>query len=560
MIAASRVDACAARRVGWIRAMNCKSPTVWLTVVLLGLAGPLVNVQPALAQTPAATSADAAQAQALAAQNRWPEAAVAYDRIARGQTQDPPATRQHAELQVAVCLMHMGLTRSSLRILGAVASNPQHAQARQGASLLSDLTRTLPTAARSEALLGAQIEPVIASFQGPADQERAAHLNLLLGKREYLRGSYEASIRAFDRVAASSQSAARSRLWKAAAYVRTHRSVPAVKALRDAIDLIELGVPGVADEALMLDVALASIARIHYAASVRDDESGSLIVSSTQLSAAHKYFQRIRASSPEWLEVAYEMAWMYVLAGDFVRAGGFLRTLTSSAFPSGRAASATVLRGYLAFALCRYDEAKGFATQFDRRFGADAAELQGLISRTLKTGREDAFLQLLADARDTRSPMDPDARATVERAQADRMIASHLAWLQRLDGELAALAATGAFGATPPGSDARAALQSERARVVRETSRLIREYLEAEQGELALATQQNTDLKASIAAAEHNRLGDQRGAQVTVAESKIYGQVAPRPVLWPFQGRLPDDVRRMESGFFYQPQGSQCGR
>ena len=144
---------------------------------------------------PSPLSPVASSARRHQAQDRWLDCAVLWDRVARGQTQDTRAARQHAQYERAVCLARLGLTFPALRAAGALAGQPAHRRSRDAARLFAELTRSVPAPvrmldeqrARAATLARSSGAPVLGDAQAALDgvrRQAATEVGRLL--RQYL--------------------------------------------------------------------------------------------------------------------------------------------------------------------------------------------------------------------------------------------------------------------------------------------------------------------------------------------------------------------------------------
>ncbi|MHB9004681.1 MAG: hypothetical protein ACYC6C_11575, partial [Coriobacteriia bacterium] len=212
---------------------------------------------------------------------------------------------------------------------GRIAQNPLHPRSHDAVVALSRLTRQVPGGADLERFFATESPQLIASIPNPVKRSAAS---FLLGKQRYTAGDHAGAIGALQAVLEADPLRAHALLLAGAAHVRMHKSAPAIQAFRMSLASLDAGAPR-RDRPYMRDVALAAIARTFVNAAVRPNDEGRLQVDATRLSAAVKYMKLVDPSSPLWPDIAFELAWAYFFAGDYVRADGFSRALTQSAFP-----------------------------------------------------------------------------------------------------------------------------------------------------------------------------------------------------------------------------------
>jgi len=463
-----------------------------------------------------------------------------------------------AQWQQAMAFANARLTQAAVRTLAPIAQNPLHPHHRDALARLALFARETPDGADLERWFGAATPASIATLPDAPGSPRDAAM-VLVGKHRYLAGSYEEAARALAAVDAKDPLKPRALFYESAAQTRLGRSVPAVQALQRLLAVLDAAPPSL-DRAYFHDLALVSTARIYFGASVRLDENDAPTVDSSKLSAAAKYFEMVDTASPLWPDVAHELAWVFFLADDHSRADGHARFLTAGAADGSHAASALVMRAVIAFSNCRYDEAEAHALALRRMADPQHAKLAALISQTA-VGGDAAFATLLADFRDGRTIVEPAIVGFVGRVLVDHGIARRMTYLRHLDAEAAGLAQSGALSASLQGVEARAAVDIERARVMRGISSSARASLEGARDDLAAAIADAQNVLTHVLAAKRNQLDAAiAGSLVTVRESER-NILKPQPVqLDPFERRLPDHVRRYPTMLFYSEVRSKCGR
>src|SRR5262245_54464838 len=70
------------------------------------------------------TSHEAEEARRLFERQRWMDAAIALDRVARGDTGDDESSRQIARYRLDIALYRLELNEASLRVFSSIASRP----------------------------------------------------------------------------------------------------------------------------------------------------------------------------------------------------------------------------------------------------------------------------------------------------------------------------------------------------------------------------------------------------------------------------------------------------
>jgi hypothetical protein len=459
-----------------------------------------------------------------------------------------PARATPAELELARSLDRAGYEQAALATIGAVLDRPSDLTRANALAFLGAKAATTPAAAHLEARL-ARVSPAeIERARTGTDRASASGLAYLAGKAAYAAGRDEDAVRAFEKVDRASPLVPRAEILAGAAHVRLRRSVPAMasfqRAIRDA--------DAAPDPGYVRDLTNLSIARTFGAAAVRRDESDTPVADAIKLSAAVKFYLLVDPSSDLWPDAAYELAWTYFLAGDYLEAEGYARALASPAFADAHAIDGLILRAVMEFSTCRYDLASATAVRARDEATRISLALAPLVAATAPNG----FVALLDAVRAGRTNAGA-ARPSIERALGDRGIVQRMGYLARLGREEALAARAPADVAERE----RRAIAEERARVVQDTSRALKEMYEAEVARLNRASADATKVLIDVTAAQRNQLDASIVAGLVTAQEGLRNRLERiPPVLWPFEARLPGDRRRLESGYFYSPSDSRCGR
>ena len=503
---------------------------------------------------PLFAAAALALALAVAGPLAWPDAQ------ARAETRSVTRAQADAEWAQASALSDAGLVESASAALGPIAENPAHPHFLDALARLANIARAAPEGADIESWF----DHVPPDAVGSLTRSDAGGVGYLLGKSLYRAGSYDAAISALVHVDPSDPLAPRALLWMSAAYVRQRSATPAVAALQRALATLDAALPSY-DRAYLRDLALASLARIYFSSAIQLDEgTDAPTVDATRLSAAVKYWERLDTGSALWPDASFELATAYFLAGDRARAEGLARFAGVVAGGGRHAVSLRVLRVASAFKDCAFDDAHAQLLGVRAIAGPLEAHLGAAIARAAASGRDDAFFALLVAVRDGRAAIEPDAGLVVQRALVDRSIARRMAYLGRIDAEGAALARS-SFAAWPVGQAARVALDRARARVASEIGRQARDLLTAEHDELtdalAAAAGLDDDLNQVARGGVHG-LSDLLAAALVRGGTFRARDASPAfypPFLFPFDRRLPDNVRRYGTLLFYSVRGTTCG-
>jgi len=500
----------------------------------------------------------AAQAKRLFDGEKWLDAALALNRVSKGETGDDEGNKQLAQYHLAIALYRLKFYQGAYGIFSEIADKPNHLKFNETLLWLSKLATDLPEPADIVERVGKYNDDQVAKFNNSNQRELFWQLNYLLGRYKYRNRQYDDALRLFGKVARESKYYVKSQFFSGISNVQLRKSVPAVQSFQRIVGAIEEGVE-VEDEARMRDLAYLSMARTYYSASIRLDENGQPTIDSTKLSAAVKYWNRVDVASEYWLDGLFEESWAYFMAGDYAHALGNIHTIQAPYFPNSYYHEAEVLKAVIYFANCQYDDANTIVARFQQRYQPIYDDLAKVLKKFSGDNQEEAFYKFLKDVRDGKADVPPRIKTVVENALSDRQLLRHLQYVQVLDDEGARFKKANAnFRDSPLGNDVKDALQLARDIAVRNAGQLARERYERNLAELNEHLRDSAKILIDITAAQRNQL-DQAiaGSQVSVQESQR-NIVKPddEHVIWPFDG----EYWRDEQGFYRQTITSKCGR
>jgi tetratricopeptide (TPR) repeat protein len=503
---------------------------------------------------------EAAQAKRLFDSERWSEAALALDRVQKGETGDDEGNKQIAHYNLAISLYRLKLYQASYNIFSTIADNPNHLKFNETLLWLSKLATQLPEPADIIERVGKYKADAIARFNNPNQRDLYWQLNYLLGRYKYRNRQYEEAIRLFQNVGKESKYLVKAQFFQGISYVQLRRSVPAVKSFQRIVTAIDEGVEGVEEEDRMRDLAYISMARTYYTASIKLDENNTPTVDGKKLSAAVKYWNKIDVASEYWLDGLFEESWAYFMAGDYPRALGNIHTIQSPYFPNSFYPEADILKAVIFFSNCQYDDATTIVARFKLKYEPIKKELEQVLSRYKGENQEAPFFRFLRDVRDGKTELSPAVRPIVENALSDRQLLRNIEYVRVLeDEERTFQKAPAPFRSSPLGGDVKDALELAKELAIRNAGNLARERYQRTLDELNEHLRDSAKILIDITAAQRNKLEQTiQAGQVSKEESKIYGVVKPdeEHVLWPFDGEFWRD----ELGFYRQVVISNCGR
>jgi hypothetical protein len=502
---------------------------------------------------------EAAQAKRLFDAERWSEAALALDRVQKGETGDDDGNKQIAHYNLAICLYRLKLYQASYNIFSVIADNPNHLKFNETLLWLSKLATQLPEPADIVERVGKYKAEAIERFNNPNQRELFWQLNYLLGRFKYRNRQYEEAIRLFENVRKESKYFVKAQFFQGISYVQLRRSVPAVKAFQRIVTAIDEGVQ-IEDEERMRDLAYLSMARTYYTASIRLDENNSPTVDEKKLSAGVKYWNKIDVGSEYWLDGLFEESWAYFMAADYPRALGNIHTIQSPYFPNSFYPEADILKAVIYFSTCQYDDATTIVARFKVKYEPIKKELEEVLNRFKGENQEAPFFNFLRDVRSGKADLSPSIRPIVENALSDRQLLRNIEYVRVLEEEEATFKkAPDPFRNSSVGGDVKDALDLAKELAIRNAGKMSNDRYQRTLDELNEHLRDAAKILIDITAAQRNKLEMTIAAgQLSKEEMKTLGVVNPdeEHVLWPWDG----EYWRDELGFYRQVVISNCGR
>jgi tetratricopeptide (TPR) repeat protein len=504
---------------------------------------------------------DAAAAKRLFDQQKWADASLAFYRVVAGETGDDPGNQQLAQYYLAISLYRMKLYQASYALFSLISESKNHLKFRETLLWLAKLATQLPEPADIIERVGKYSDDEIARFNNGQQRELFYQLNYMLGRYRYRNRQYEDAIRLFNKVTDSSPYFVQAQFFQGISYVQLRKSVPAVNSFQRVINALDKGVKGVEDEDRMHDLALMSMARTYYSASVKvDDETNQSSIDAKKLSAAVKYWNSVDEASEYWIDALFEESWAYFMAGDYPRALGNIHTIEAPYFPNSFKPEATILQAVIYFFNCNYEAAISTVARFNIKYRPVKEELEKVLKRYEGKDQEGPFFKFLVSVRDGTADLDPKIKGIVELALGDRQLLRNIEYVRMLDEELNRFkAAPASFRTSGLGEQVQDALKFAREIAVKNAGELAMSRYQRNLDELNENLRNGDKLLIDITAASRNLLDEAlQSGQVSKAESKIYGVVKPdeEHVIWPFNG----EYWRDELGFYRQVVESACGR
>jgi len=515
-------------------------------------------------QAAAAAPAEGPPSEALAnalrlyQEDKYPEAAVQFQRIVEGEAKDSEGNKQKAQFFLGKSLYHLKYYQSALAVFDEISQQGKgHIFFDQTLQWLAQLASQLPEPAGIIEKVGrydlAQIEE---SKSGEAKQFYA-QLVYLLGRSKYAQGEFEQAIQLFEQVPKDSKWYVQAEMFAGISHVRMRQARPAIQAFRKILDTAEGGDLESEDGDRVEDLAWLSLARMYYTAANKvDEETGDRSVDGKLLGAAVDAWSRIDTGSEYWLDALFEGSFAFFLADEFSRALGNIHTIFSPYFENSYYPEALVLKAVVFFYNCQMENAGAMVAKFHERYDPVKAQLDKKLGE-FKDNQ--SFYEFLTQVQEKKASLDPAIRGIVATALSDRTVLRHLAYVKQLDEEDERLKkAPDAFKNASVGARILQDTALAKSFAIEQTGNLARGRYERLISELQDYMNQIDAVDLEVATFERGQLSQEMQAQQVTAERAAGGRVEvdEEHQVWPFDG----EYWRDELGFYRQQVTSQCGR
>jgi len=545
----------------------------WTAVTVALLAGAVTSttaaqdMQFSLDETgqPPAPPAEGPPSEALAnalrlyQQERYQEAAVQFQRVVEGESQDAPANVQKAQFFLGKCLYHLRYYQSALAIFDEIGQQGQgHLYFGQTLQWLAQLASQLPEPAGIIEKVGRYGVDQLEQFNTAESQELYNELLYIMGRYKYGQGEFEEAIALFQRVAAESPFYVKARFFDGIAHIRMRRARPAIAAFRAIIDAIDEGnVEGVEDEDRMRNLAWISLGRVYYTAGNRTDaETGDRTIDGRLLGQAVEAWNTVDQGSEYWLDALFETSWAFFLADEYSRALGNIHTIFSPYFADSYYPEALVLKAVTFFVNCQLENAEAMIGQFHERYDPVRTELETILGQFQDNTQFFGFLQ---QVRAGEANLSPTVRGIVSSALADRDVLRNIEYVRVLEGEEQRLSSSPQeFQNSSLGGRILQDVAVAKSFAVDQTGDIARGRYTRLIDELADLSNQIDTVELEIATAMRGELDQEMQDQMTDPTRAGGGdvEVDEEHQLWPFRG----EYWRDELGFYRQQVTNRCGR
>lgn len=545
-------------------------------LVTAALALSVVSIAPALTNAqdmefnvdetgqPPAPPADGPPSEALAnalrlyQQELYQEAAVQFQRVVEGETQDAAANVQKAQFFLGKCLYHLRYYQSALAIFDEIGQQGQgHLYFDQTLQWLAQLASQLPEPAGIIEKVGRYGIEQLDQFNTSESAELYNELLFIMGRFQYGQGEFEPAIDLFGRVATDSPLYVNAKFFEGIAYIRMRQARPAIASFRAIIDAIEGGdVEGVEDEARMRNLAWISLARVFYTAANRTGDDGETAVDGRLLGQAVEAWNTVDQGSEYWLPALFESSWAFFLADEYARALGNVHTIFSPYFEDSYYPEALVIKAVTFFVNCQIENAGAMIGLFHERYDPVRQELESLLA-----GFEDntQFFEFLGQVRAGEANLSPAVRGIVASALSDRTLLRNVEYVRVLEGEESRLSeAPAEFQNSSLGARILQDVAVAKSFAVDQTGDIARGRYNRLIDELADLTNQIDTVEIEILTYTRGQVAQETQDQLQGGQGTAGGdvEVDEEHQLWEFTG----EYWRDELGYYRQQVSNRCGR
>lgn len=500
-----------------------------------------------------------ANALRLYQQERYQEAAVQFQRVVEGETQDAAANVQKAQFFLGKCLYHLRYYQSALAIFDEIGQmGAGHLYFDQTLQWLAQLASQLPEPAGIIEKVGRYGVDQLDQFNTGETAELYNELLYIMGRFKYDQQEFQEANELFGRVSNDSSFYVKAKFFEGISHIRMRTARPAIASFRAIVEAIDEGeIEGVEDEARMNNLAWISLARVYYTAANRTDpETQERAIDGRLLGQAVEAWNTVDQGSEYWLDALFESSWAFFLADEFSRALGNVHTIFSPYFEDSYYPEAIVLKAVTFFVNCQFDNALAMIGKFHEMYDPVRQELETKLAQFEDNTQ---FFEFLVKVRSGEANLSPNIRGVVATALSDRTLLRNIEYVRVLEAEEQRL---GEAPAELQNSSLGARILQDvavaKSFAVDQTGDLARARYNRLIDELADLTNQVDTVELEIVTAQRGQLDQELQQQMTAAQRTGGGdvEVDEEHQLWPFDG----EYWRDELGFYRQQVTNQCGR
>lgn len=499
-----------------------------------------------------------ANALRLYAQERQQEAAVQFQRVVEGETQDAPANVQKAQFFLGKSLYHLRYYQSALAVFDEISEmGRNHLFFDQTLQWLAQLASQLPEPAGIIDKVGRFGTDQLEQFNTADNADLYNQLLYVMGRSKYNQGEFEPAIELFQQVDRDNKWYVRARFFEGISYIRMRRAQPAAKAFRSIIDAIdEGGVSGVEDPERMRDLAWISLARVYYTAANKVNSEGEREVDGVLLGNAVEAWTRLDPDSEYWLDAIFESSWAFFLADEYSRALGNVHTLYSPYFKEAFYPEALVLKAVVFFTNCQMSNATAMVQLFHEKYDPVKTKLDELLGKYQDNAQ---FFEFLKQVREGRATLPGEIQGIVASALSDRSVLANLEYVALLEQEEKNLQKSpGQFRNSSLGARILQDILVAKSFAIDQAGEIAKARYQRLVAEMQDLSNQIDTVEIEVLNFERGQLGQALQQQMTAAGQSSGGEVfvSSEHNVWPFNG----EYWRDELGYYRQQVTYRCGR
>jgi tetratricopeptide (TPR) repeat protein len=486
------------------------------------------------------------------------EAAVQFQRVVEGETQDAPANVQKAQFFLGKSLYHLHFYQSALSVFDEISEvGRNHLFFDQTLQWLAQLGSQLPEPAGIIDKVGRFGVEQLEQFNTADNADLYNQLLYLMGRSKYNQGEFNAAIKLFKKIDRTNKWYVRAQFFEGISYVRMRRAKPAAGAFREIIAALDRAdVSGVEDPDRMKDLAWISLARVYYTAANRINAEGIRQVDGVLLGNAVEAWNKINQDSEYWLDALFEESWAFFLADQYSRALGNVHTLFSPYFKESFYPEALVLKAVVFFTNCQMKNATAVVQSFHQRYDPLRAKLDELLERYQDNAQ---FFDFLKKVRAGEANLSPEVRGIISSAVSDRAVLANLEYVALLEEEEQSLGKSPAeFKNSSVGARILQDILVQKSFAIDQAGELAKARYNRLVEEMQDLSNQIDTVEIEVLNYERGQLGRELQEQMTAASESTGGQVyvSPEHNVWPFDG----EYWRDELGYYRQQVTYKCGR
>jgi TolA-binding protein len=489
---------------------------------------------------------------------QYREAAVQFQRVVEGETQDAPANVQKAQFFLGKSLYHLHFYQSALSVFDEISEmGRNHLFFDQTLQWLAQLGSQLPEPAGIIDKVGRFGVEQLEQFNTADNADLYNQLLYLMGRSKYNQGEFKAAIKLFKKIERTNKWYVRAQFFEGISYVRMRRAKPAAGAFREIIAALDRAdVYGVEDPERMKDLAWISLARVYYTAANRINAEGIRQVDGVLLGNAVEAWNKINQESEYWLDALFEESWAFFLADQYSRALGNVHTLFSPYFKESFYPEALVLKAVVFFSNCQMKNATAVVQSFHERYDPLRAKLDELLERYQDNAQ---FFDFLKKVRAGEANLSPEVRGVISSAVSDRAVLANLEYVALLEEEEQSLSTSPAeFKNSSVGARILQDILVQKSFAIDQAGELAKARYNRLVEEMQDLSNQIDTVEIEVLNYERGQLGQELQEQMTAASESTGGQVyvSPEHNVWPFNG----EYWRDELGYYRQQVTYKCGR